>query len=79
LRGVKHQGNYALAEMATLAIGFKLAVAGEGAERTLNLPVRQNELVPEAAAAKLNTIVVVTSGGSVNPTPWLDRVPTLEN
>src|SRR5207245_10261797 len=34
-------------------------------------------LIQERAAANKNTIVVMTSGGSVDMNAWLDRVPTL--
>jgi beta-glucosidase len=41
------------------------------------LPVGQDELIREVAAANKNTVVVVTSGGAVDTRGWLDRVPAL--
>ncbi len=41
------------------------------------MPLGQDELIQEMGAANKNTIVVMTSGGSVDMNAWLDRVPTL--
>ena len=49
----------------------------ESADRTFRLPLGQDELIQEMAAANKNTIVVMTSGGSVDMNAWLDRVPAL--
>src|SRR4029079_6474321 len=49
----------------------------EGADRTFGLPPGQDELIKEMSTANKNTVVVMTSGGSVGMTPWVDRVPGL--
>src|SRR5207248_2469588 len=49
----------------------------EGADRTFRLPPGQERLIQDIAAANRNTIVVITSGGSVDMTSWLDRVPVV--
>ena len=84
--GIVRQGNWvdsaavalaARADVVVLAVGFDPQTEGEGWDRTFGLPPGQNELVSRIAAANRNTIVVVTSGGAVDMTPWLDRVPAV--
>jgi beta-glucosidase len=41
------------------------------------LPPGQDELIQQIAAINKNTVVVVTSGGGVDMTAWVDRVPAL--
>ena len=67
----------AKADVVVVAAGFDLESESEGADRTFGLPPGQDELIQEMAAANKNTIVVVTSGGSVDTNAWLDRVPAL--
>ena len=50
---------------------------GESGDRTFRLPPGQDELINQIAAANKNTIVVVTSGGGVDMTRWVDHVPAL--
>ncbi|MEK6282392.1 MAG: glycoside hydrolase family 3 C-terminal domain-containing protein [Acidobacteriota bacterium] len=65
------------ADVVVVAAGFDPETESEGADRTFELPPAQDELIEAMAAANKNTIVVVTSGGNVNMTGWLDRVPAL--
>ena len=60
-----------------LAVGFDPSTEGESADRTFRLPPGQDELINQIAAANKNTIVVVTSGGGVDMTRWVDHVPAL--
>jgi beta-glucosidase len=46
-------------------------------DRSFELPPGQDELVKEVAAVNPHVIVAITSGGSVNVTPWLAKVPAL--
>jgi beta-glucosidase len=62
-------------DAVVLAVGFDPSTEGESGDRTFRLPPGQDELVNEIAAANKNTIVVVTSGGGVDMTSWVDRVP----
>jgi beta-glucosidase len=80
------QGSYVLADAKKLAAkadvvivaaGFDPASESEGADRTFRLPPGQDELIQEMAAANKNTIVLVTSGGGVDMTAWIDRIPAL--
>jgi beta-glucosidase len=65
------------ADAVILAIGFDSTTEGESSDRTFQLPPGQDELVSEIATVNKKTIVVVTSGGSVDMTAWVDRVPAL--
>src|SRR5947209_16962642 len=67
----------ARADAVVVAAGFGPETESEGADRTFSLPVGQDELIQEMAAANKNTIVVVTSGGSVDMSGWVERVPAL--
>jgi len=84
--GVIRQGSFvseeakklaAKADAVIVAAGFDPDTESEGADRTFALPAGQDELIQEMAAANKNTIVVMTSGGSVNMNGWLDHVPAL--
>ena len=67
----------AKADVVVVAVGFDPESESEGADRTFRLPPGQNELIQEMAAANKNTIVLITSGGSVDMNGWIDRVPAL--
>ena len=67
----------ASADVVVVAAGFDAETEAESADRTFRLPLGQDELIQEMAAANKNTIVVMTSGGSVDMNAWLDRVPAL--
>jgi beta-glucosidase len=67
----------ASADVVVVAAGFDAESEAESADRTFRLPLGQDELIREMAAANRNTIVVMTSGGSVDMNGWLDRVPAL--
>jgi beta-glucosidase len=67
----------AKADVVVVAVGFDQETESEGADRTFYLPPGQDELIQTMAAANKNTIVVMTSGGSVDMSAWVDRVPAL--
>jgi beta-glucosidase len=67
----------AKADAVVLAVGFDTKSETEGWDRTFKLPPGQNELIQKIAAKNKNTIVVLTSGGGVDMTSWLDRVPVV--
>ena len=50
---------------------------GEGHDRTFTLPPGQDALIEEAVAANPHTIVLLTAGGGVDTSRWLDKVPVL--
>jgi beta-glucosidase len=67
----------ARAEVAIVAVGFDPTTEGEGFDREFALPPDQQALIEQVAAVNPRTIVVVTSGGSVDAAPWLDRTAAL--
>jgi len=67
----------ASADVVVVAAGFDAESEAESADRTFSLPLGQDELIQEMAAANKNTVVVMTSGGSVDMNAWLTRVPAL--
>ncbi|HXJ18118.1 MAG TPA: glycoside hydrolase family 3 C-terminal domain-containing protein, partial [Candidatus Polarisedimenticolia bacterium] len=84
--GIVRQGTYvspsaekiaSSADVVVLAVGFNPETESEGADRTFRLPPGQDELIEKIAALNKHTVVVVTSGGSVDMRDWLDRVPAL--
>lgn len=84
--GVGRHGSYvaseakamaAKADVVVVAAGFDPESESEGSDRTFRLPPGQDDLIQEMVAANKNTIVVVTSGGNVDMSGWIDRVPAL--
>jgi len=67
----------AQADAVVLAVGFDPETESEGADRTFALPPGQEQLIQEIAAANKNTIVVITAGGAVDMSSWLDHVPAV--
>ena len=57
--------------------GFNHASESEGGDRTFSLPFGQDQLIEAMASANKKTIVTITSGGNVDSTAWLDRVPAV--
>ncbi len=65
----------AKADVVVVAAGFDADSESEGGDRTFDLPFGQDELIREMAAANKKTIVAVTSGGNVDSTRWIERIP----
>ncbi|HET9696808.1 MAG TPA: glycoside hydrolase family 3 C-terminal domain-containing protein, partial [Terriglobales bacterium] len=62
------------ADVAIVCVGFDPATEGEGFDRTFSLPGGQDELIRQISSVNKNTIVVITSGGNVDMTKWIDNV-----
>ncbi len=62
------------ADVVIVPVGFDAVMETEHFDRTFSLPPGQNELVQQLAAVNKNVIVVITSGGSVDMSPWIDKV-----
>lgn len=84
--GIVRQGSWvdasveklaASVDAVVLAVGFDATSEVEDWDRTFALPAGQAELIQKVSGANKNTIAVVTSGGAVEMTGWLDRVPAL--
>ena len=65
------------ADVVVVAAGFDPNSESEGADRIFRLPTGQDELIQEMTKANKNTIVIITSGGSVDTTAWLGSVPAV--
>jgi beta-glucosidase len=69
-----------LAEKADAVIvcaGFDDKTEGEGFDRPFQLPGGQDELIRRISNVNKNTIVVLTAGGNVDMTRWIDKVPVI--
>lgn len=64
----------ASSDVLAVAAGFDSESEAESADRTFRLPLRQDELIQEMAAANKNTIVVMTSGGGVDMNAWRGKL-----
>jgi beta-glucosidase len=67
----------AQADVVIVAIGFTAATEREGKDRTFTLPAGQDALVEQVVAANPRTIVLLTGGGGMDVSRWLDKVPAL--
>jgi beta-glucosidase len=65
------------ADAVILAVGFDPQTEAEGWDRTFGLPPGQDALIRAVTAANPRTVVVVNSGGAVDMSGWIDRVPAL--
>ncbi len=67
----------AKADAVILCVGFDTTTEGEGRDRSFKLPGGQNALVNAVLAANKNTTVVLSAGGNVEMTEWIDNTPAL--
>ena len=67
----------AQADAVIVAVGYDYASEAEAWDRAFELPPGQDELLRKVCAANKRCIVVVNSGGAVDTTAWLERVPAL--
>jgi beta-glucosidase len=65
------------ADAVVVAVGFDATSESEGSDRTFILPPAQDALIAAALAANKKTVVVITSGGAVDMTAWIDHTPAL--
>jgi len=65
------------ADAVILCMGFDPSSEGEGFDRTFRLPAGQDAFIQQIAAINKNVIVVLTAGGNVDMTRWIDTVPGL--
>jgi beta-glucosidase len=66
----------AQADVVVVAVGFDARTEGEGHDRTFTLPAGQDALVEQVVVANPRTIVLLTGGG-MDVSRWLDKVPAL--
>jgi len=67
----------AKADAVVICVGFDPSSEGEGFDRTFRLPGGQDELIRQISDVNENVIIVLTAGGNVDMTSWIDRVPVL--
>ena len=67
----------AKADAVIICVGFDPKTEGEGFDRTFQLPGGQDELIRQISAVNKNVIVVLTAGGNVDMTRWIENVPAV--
>src|ERR1039458_8743059 len=67
----------AKADAVIICVGFDPKTEGEVFDRTFQLPGGQDELIRQISAVNKNVIVVVTAGGNVDMTRWIENVPAI--
>jgi beta-glucosidase len=65
------------ADVVIVAVGFTAATEREGKDRTFTLPAGQDALVEQVVAANPRTVVLLTGGGGMDVSHWIDKVPAL--
>lgn len=75
--GAKAKEAASKADAVILCVGFNPWLEGEASDRTFRLPGDQEDLIQQMAAVNQNVIVVVTAGGNIDMTRWIDKVPGL--
>ncbi|GAC1625478.1 MAG: glycoside hydrolase family 3 C-terminal domain-containing protein [Candidatus Acidiferrum sp.] len=67
----------ASADVVILCIGFDPNTEGEGSDRTFRLPGGEDAFIEQVASLNRNVIVVLTAGGNVDMTRWIEKAPAL--
>jgi len=67
----------AKADAVIICVGFDPKTEGEGFDRTFQLPGGQDELIRQISSVNKNVIVVLTAGGNVDMTGWIDHAPAI--
>jgi beta-glucosidase len=67
----------AKADAVVLCVGFDPSSEGEGGDRTFALPGGQDSYIQQIVSLNKNVVVVLTAGGNVDMTKWIDSVPAL--
>ncbi len=65
----------AMSDVVVLSVGFNEDTEGEGHDRTYRLSPGQDELIKAVLDANPHTVLVLTAGGSVDTSGWINRVP----
>ena len=67
----------AKADAVIICVGFDPKTEGEGFDRSFQLPGGQDELIRQISSVNKNVIVVLTAGGNVDMTRWIENVPAV--
>lgn len=65
------------ADVAIVCVGLTPEVEGEGFDRGFSLPVKQQNLIRDVAAANPKTIVVLSGGAAVDMRQWIEKTPAV--
>ncbi len=65
------------ADAVIVCVGFDQTNEGEGFDRTFTLPQGQDELIKQILSVNKNVVVVLTAGGNVDMSKWIDSTPAL--
>jgi beta-glucosidase len=65
------------ADAVILCVGFDPTSESEGGDRTFRLPGGQDSFIQQIVDVNKNVVVVLTAGGNVDMTRWIDKVPVL--
>ena len=66
-----------MADAVILCVGFDSVLEGECWDRSFKLPDAQDELIRAVTEANKKTVVVVTGGGNVDMSSWIDTTDAL--
>ena len=64
-------------DAAVVCVGFNPQIEGEGHDRPFSLPKKQNELIKKVSRLNDQTVVLLTAGGGIDFSPWIDDVPAV--
>jgi beta-glucosidase len=65
------------ADAVVLCLGFDDRLEGEDMDKPFRLPEAQNTLINEVLSVNKNVVAVITSGGNVDMSSWVDRMPSI--
>ena len=65
------------ADAVVVCVGYDTGSEAESFDRTFQLPGGQDELINVIREANPHTTVVITSGGGVDMTRWIEKVPAV--
>jgi len=65
------------ADVVILCMGFDPSSESEGGDRTFRLPGGQDSFIQQIAEVNKNVVVVLTAGGNIDMTRWIEKVPAL--
>jgi len=65
------------ADVAVVAVGFDAITESEGYDRDFRLHSGLEKLLAAIAEAQPDTVVVLTAGGNLDMSGWIDRVPAV--
>jgi beta-glucosidase len=65
------------ADAVVLCVGFDVSTEGEGSDRSFALGGGQNDLIKAVLGANKNVVIVLTAGGNVDMSGWIESAQAL--